>query len=403
MNFLYEHQEKAVEKMFNGCVLNGGTGSGKSRTGLYYYFKEQGGSIISDKYIPMNDPKDLYIITIAKKRDDLEWDDELAPFLLCRDSNLNYYDNTIVVDSWQNIKKYSNIQGAFFIFDEEKVCGTGAWAKAFLKITSKNDWIMLSATAGDNWQDYETLFIANNFFHNRKEMRENHYIYNRFSKYPKVDRYFNEGRLIRLRNKILIPMDFKRKTIPHHENIYCQYDIHTYKDLFKYRWNIYSDKPMMNAAELCYVARKLVNSDKSRETALLKLVQDYPRIIVYYSHDYERDILLNICYGENVEVAEYSGHKHEPIPESNKWIYIVNYSSGAEGFNCIKTNCIVFYSQTYSYKTLEQACGRIDRLTTTYKDLYYYHFKSRAGIDLAIAKSLDRKKKFNEGRFVKWD
>ena len=402
MSFLYEHQKEAVDKMFNGCVLNGGTGSGKSRTGLYYYFKEQGGYIDDENYISMKKPKDLYIITIAKKRDDLEWEDEMAPYLLSTNSDANFYDNKVVVDSWQNIKKYIDVKNAFFIFDEEKICGTGAWAKAFLKITRNNDWIMLSATVGDNWQDYETLFIANGFFKNRSEMRREHYVYNRFTKYPKVDRYINEGRLIRLRNHILIPMDFERHTIQHHETVYCKYDSNTYKDLFRFRWNIYTDEPMTTPAELCYCARKLVNSDESRQVALLELAEQYPRMIVFYSHDYEREILLSLYYGEGFEVAEYNGHKHEPIPDSSKWIYIVNYSSGAEGFNCTKTNCIVFYSQTYSYKTLKQACGRIDRLNTGYRDLYYYHLKSRAGIDLAISSALNKKKKFNEGKFVKW-
>lgn len=402
MSFLYKHQEEAVGKMFNGCILNGGTGSGKSRTGLYYYFKEQGGRIKDQDYIPMKNPKDLYIITVAKKRNDLEWDGELSPYLLSTNPEVNYYDNKVVVDSWNNIKKYANVKNAFFIFDEDKICGTGSWAKAFLKITKHNDWIVLSATAGDVWQDYETIFIANGFFKNRSQMRREHYVYSRYTKYPKVERYFNEGGLIRLRNKILIPMEFERHTTQHHETVYCQYDVHTYKDLFKYRWNIYTDQPMQNAAELCYVARKLVNSDESRQVALLQLAEEYPRIIVFYSHDYERDILLNLYYGDGVEVAEYSGHKHEPIPDSNKWVYVVNYSSGAEAWNSTKTNCIVFFSQTYSYKTLQQACGRIDRLTTSYKDLYYYHFKSRSGIDLAISKALSKKKKFNEGKFVRW-
>ena len=125
-------------------------------------------------------------------------------------------------------------------------------------------------------------------------------------------------------------------------------------------------------------------------------------MIVFYSFDYERDILLNLAYGENVSVAEYSGHAHEAIPKTDRWVYLVNYSAGAEGFNCITTNCIVFYSQTYSYKTLLQATGRIDRLNTPYDDLYYYHLKSRSPIDLAIGKALKEKKTFNERRFTGW-
>lgn len=400
-SFLYPHQYDAVERMFNGCILNGGTGSGKSRTSLYYYFTKFGG-VMEPDYIPMKKPKDLYIITVAKKRDDLEWDGELTPFLLSRDPELNHYDNKVIVDSWQNIKKYSDVKGAFFIFDEDKICGKGAWSKAFLKIAKNNDWIVLSATSGDRWEDYETIFIANKFFRNRTEMRENHYIYNRFTKYPQVTGYRNEGRLIRLRNKILIDMDFERHTTQHHEDIYCNYDIHKYKYVMRNRWDIYKNEPIQQASGLCYTLRRVVNEDESRQVALLELVEEYPRIIVFYSHDYERDILLGMHYGDGVEVAEYSGHKHEAIPKSNRWVYVVNYTSGAEAWNTVATNCIVFYSQTYSYKTLHQACGRIDRLTTSYKDLYYYHFKSRSGIDLAISKALSKKKKFNERKWVGW-
>lgn len=400
-SFLYPHQYDAVERMFNGCILNGGTGSGKSRTSLYYYFTKFGG-VMEPDYIPMKKPKDLYIITVAKKRDDLEWDGELTPFLLSRDPELNHYDNKVIVDSWQNIKKHSDVKGAFFIFDEDKICGKGAWSKAFLKIAKNNDWIVLSATSGDRWEDYETIFIANKFFRNRTEMRENHYIYNRFTKYPQVTGYRNEGRLIRLRNKILIDMDFERHTTQHHEDIYCNYDIHKYKYVMRNRWDIYKNEPIQQASGLCYTLRRVVNEDESRQVALLELVEEYPRIIVFYSHDYERDILLGMHYGDGVEVAEYSGHKHEAIPKSNRWVYVVNYTSGAEAWNTVATNCIVFYSQTYSYKTLHQACGRIDRLTTSYKDLYYYHFKSRSGIDLAISKALSKKKKFNERKWTGW-
>lgn len=403
MPFLYEHQKDAIDRMFNGCVLNGGTGSGKSRTGLYYYFKEQGGAIENKNYVEMKNPKDLYIITVAKKRDDLEWDSELTPYWLSRDPKFNHYKNKVVVDSWQNIKKYISVKGSFFIFDEDKITGSGAWAKAFLEITKHNDWIVLSATVGDTWQDYETLFIANGFFKNRTEMRRNHYRYSRYiTKFPKIEGYMNEGRLIRLRNKILIDMDFDRHTKQHHQDIWCDYDRETYRNIMRTRWNIFKNEPIQNAAELCYLLRRVVNSDDSRQTKLLMLKEMYPRIIIFYSHDYEREILLDLYYGDGVEVAEYTGHKHQPIPDSKEWVYIVNYTSGAEAWNTVATNCIVFFSQTYSYKTLIQACGRIDRLTTSYTDLYYYHFKSRSNIDTAISNALKRKKNFNEGNFVKW-
>lgn len=402
-SLLYPHQKEAIGKMFDGCILNGGVGSGKSITGLYYYFSQYGGSIDPD-HIPMKTkkPPDLYIITTAKKRNDNEWEHELNRFRLSTHSDLNYYNNKVIVDSWQNIKKYSNIRGAFFIFDEDKITGTGAWAKAFLKITKFNRWIILSATAGDRWEDYETVFIANGFFRNRTEMRDMHYVYNRFTNYPQVDRYINEGRLIRLRNKILIDMDFERPTVPHHEDIYVRYNIPKYKDAIRLRWDPYRNEPIQQAAGLCYVLRRIVNEDESRKEALLNLFNKHPRMIIFYNFDYERELLLNLDYGKDVEIAEYSGHAHQPIPESKSWVYLVQYTAGAEGFNCIKTNCIVFYSQNYSYKVMTQAAGRIDRLNTPYKDLYYYHIKSRSGIDLAISKALSKKKKFNEKKFANW-
>lgn len=392
----------AVKKMRNGCILNGGVGTGKSRTGIYYYFKEQGGWIENGDYTPMKTPKDLYIITTAMKRDSLEFEGELTYFLMSTDPDLNYYDNKIVVDSWNNIKKYKNVYGAFFIFDEQRVVGKGAWVKAFLDIARKNNWILLSATPGDTWQDYRPVFIANGFYRNKTEFDREHIVYDHRVKFPRIDRYLNTGRLIRYRNQILIDMDFSRKTIPHHEDVYVKYDISMYKDVSKLRWNPYKNEPIVNASELCYVWRKIVNSDETRQAALLEIYEKHPRMIVFYNFDYELDILKSLYYGEDVVIAEWNGHKHQPIPDSDKWVYLVQYTAGAEGWNCIKTNCIVFYSQNYSYKIMQQSAGRIDRLNTPYTDLYYYHLKSRSGIDLAISRALSEKKKFNESKYVKW-
>lgn len=399
--FLYPHQQDAVERMFDGCILNGGVGSGKSRTGLYYYFKEYGGSKDAD-YVDMTNPSDLYIITTAKKRNDKEWEGEMVPFLLTTNPEVAYYKNKVVVDSWQNIKKYINVTNAFFIFDEDHVTGNGAWVKAFLKIARSNRWIILSATSGDRWEDYIPVFVANGFYRNITEFRREHFVYARYSQYPKVERILNEGRLIRLRNKILIDMDFKRITVPHHEDVYVRYDVSKYKDAMRNRWDPYKNEPIQQASGLCYVLRRIVNTDESRQRTLLELFEDHPKMIVFYNFDHERDILLNLHYGDNVEIAEYSGHAHQPIPDGDKWVYLVNYNAGAEGFNCIKTDTIVFYSQNYSYKTMIQAAGRIDRLNTPFTDLYYYHLKSRSGIDLAISKALANKRKFNETKFVKW-
>lgn len=399
---LRDCQEEAIEQMHNGCILCGGVGSGKSRTALAYYFRECGGDW-KNGYSPMTKPRDLYIITTAHKRDTLEWEEEFGPFLITKNKEISYYkDLNVVVDSWNNIKKYSNVYGAFFIFDEQRVCGKGAWVKAFLKIVRKNKWILLSATPGDTWSDYIPVFIANGFYKNKSEFINDHVVYARYAKYPKIDRYIGTGKLIRLRDSILVDIDLKRHTVPHHEDVYVTYDIPKYKDAMRLRWDPFKNEPIQQAAGLCYVLRKIVNSDESRQLALLELFEKHPKMIIFYNFDYELDILKKIHYGDGVEIAEWNGHAHQPIPSGDKWVYLVQYTAGAEGWNCIKTNVIVFYSQNYSYKIMQQSAGRIDRLNTKFVDLYYYHLKSRSGIDLAISRALSNKKKFNETKFVKW-
>ena len=403
---LYDYQLKAIRQMKNGCILCGGVGSGKSITALSYYYLQQGGEetfLDGGDYIPMGDPpKDLYIITTARKRDTCEWEGELSHFLLSPNPDVNLYMNRVVIDSWNNIAKLSEIQGAFFIFDEQRVVGSGSWVKAFLKIAKANQWILLSATPGDTWQDYIPVFLANGFYKNKTEFLREHVVYSRFCKFPKVDRYLNTGRLIRLRNSILINMDFKRKTISHHEDIYVPYCIEKYKDICRTRWNPWENKPIENAAEFCYALRKTVNSDESRQTAVLEILEKHPRCIIFYNFDYELQLLKDLGYGEAVEIAEWNGHKHQPIPDSKSWVYLVQYNAGAEGWNCIKTDTMLFYSQNYSDKVMVQSGGRIDRLNTPYTDLYFYHLKSRSGIDLAISKALKNKKKFNESGFANW-
>lgn len=415
--FLRDYQMDAVNKMSNGCILNGGVGSGKSRTGLYYYFKENGGSIDPD-YIPMHKPKPLYIITTAMKRDSLEWEGELANYLLSTDHKKNGLNGcvNIAIDSWNNIKKYADVKDSFFIFDEDRVTGSGAWVKAFLKIAKANDWIILSATPGDTWQDYIPVFLANGFYKNKTEFTREHCVYSRYTKWPQIEKYINTGRLIRLRNKILIDMDFHRNTVRHHEDVYCRYDIPKYKDAIRNRWDPYKNEPIQQASGLCYVLRRIVNEDESRVVALLEILEKTPRAIIFYNFDYERDMLLHLFYDyedyddfiepeahTGYEVAEWTGHAHQPVPKSDRWVYLVQYTAGCEGWNCVDTNTIIFYSQNYSYKVMEQACGRIDRLNTKFVDLYYYHLKSRSGIDLAISKAIDKKKKFNERKWAGWD
>lgn len=411
--FLRDYQMDAVNRMRNGCILNGGVGSGKSRTSLYYYFKEHGGSIDPD-YIPMKNPRDLYIITTARKRDTMEWERELVPFLMYgQDESDSLYSHKIVIDSWNNIKKYAKVYGAFFIFDEQKVSGTGVWVKTFLNIARKNQWILLSATPGDKWEDYRPVFQANGFYKTKTEFTSEHIRYDPYCKnYPRVIGYMNEGRLRYYRDMLLVDMDFQRKTIPHHEDIYVKYDIPMYREVGKTRRNPYKtvtwddgsvhQAPIVNAADLCYTWRRIVNSDESRQVALLEILENHPKAIVFYSYDYELEILKDLSYGPNVTIAEWNGHKHEPIPKTDAWVYLVQYSAGAEGWNCIETDTTIFFSQQYSYKILEQSRGRIDRMNTPFTDLYYYYIKSRSGIDLAISNALAKKKNFNEGNWVKW-
>ena len=410
--FLRDYQMHAVEKMSNGCILNGGVGSGKSRTGLYYYFKEQGGSFENRKYIPMKNPKDLYIITTAMKRDSHEWEGELANYHISINKEATYYkDLKVVIDSWNNIKKYVEVTNAFFIFDEDRVTGSGTWVKSFYKITKNNDWIILSATPGDTWEQYIPVFVANGFYRNKTEFAREHIIYSRFTKYPQIDRYIGLNRLLRLRNKILVDMDFHRDTISHHEDVFVHYDISKYKDVIRTRWDPFKNEPIQQASGLCYVLRKIVNTDESRIVALMEILEKTPRAIIFYNFDYELEMLKHLfwdCdgveggYFEDYKVAEWNGHAHQPIPDSKKWVYLVQYTAGCEGWNCIKTDTIIFFSQNYSYKVVQQASGRINRMNTPYTDLYYYHIISRSGIDLAIRKALDQKKKFNESRWVKW-
>ena len=403
---LRDYQLEAINKMKNGCILNGGVGSGKSLTSLSYYYLQNEGSVrflMGEEYIPMNSkPMDLYIITTARKRDTFEWEGEMSHFLLSTHDECNMYDNKVIVDSWNNIQKYKNVTDSFFIFDEQRVVGSGAWVKAFLSIAKKNKWILLSATPGDTWSDYIPVFIANGFYKNKTEFMREHAVFSRFSKYPKIEKFIGTGRLIRQRREILVDMKFKRETVQHHCDIFVTYDSTTYKDVMKRRWDIWNDQPITNAGGLCYALRKIVNTHDSRSTKLLELFDTHKKIIVFYNFDYELEILKSLYFGEDVIVAEWNGHKHEPTPTGNKWVYLVQYTAGAEGWNCITTDTIVFYSLNYSYKIMHQSAGRIDRLNTPYTDLYYYYLKTRSGIDLAIERALNDKKKFNESSFIKF-
>lgn len=399
---LYDYQLDAVKRMHNGCILCGGVGSGKSRTALAYYYILNGGEVNTKEYVPMKNkkPPNLIIITTARKRDTLEWEQEMLPFLFSTDKKLSPYDHTVAIDSWNNIKRYADIKDAFFIFDEQRVVGKGVWVTNFIKITKNNQWIMLSATPGDTWTDYIPVFIANGFYKNRSEFLREHVIFSRFSTYPKIDRYINVGRLIRLRNRILVEMDFNRITKSHNYYIDCAYDKETYREIIKRRWDVYKDQPIKNAAELCGLLRKLVNLDPSRFEITMELVEHCKKCIIFYNFDYELYALIELFSTEGITYAQWNGHKHQDIPDGDSWVYLVQYNAGAEGWNCTKCDTIIFFSQSYSYKMMIQAAGRIDRLNTPYLDLYYYHLKSKSSIDNSIYSTVKRKKNFNERKFI---
>ena len=397
---LYDYQLDAVRRMKNGCILCGGVGSGKSRTALAYYFMKNGGEL-GDEYYPMSDPpQDLIIITTARKRDTLEWEGECAPFLISPDRSAGLYQHRVVVDSWNNIGKYKEEKNSFFIFDEQRVVGRGEWVKSFLKIARYNDWILLSATPGDSWQDYIPVFVANGFYKNRTQFNSEHIVWDHHVRFPKVDRYINTGRLIRLRDSILVDMDFQRNATSHHIDIFADYNTAQYKRILRDRWNIWDERPLETGGELCYALRRIVNSDESRPRAVMDILADHPKAIIFYGFDYELDILKSLHYAEGTTISEWNGHKHQPVPDGKRWVYLVQYTAGCEGWNCIKTDTVIFYSQNYSYKVMEQASGRIDRLNTPFSDLYYYHLKSHASIDVSISRALKAKRDFNIGRFV---
>lgn len=382
-------QEKALANLRNGSILCGGTGSGKSITALaYYYTKICDGSIKPWKQMTKG-PK-LYIITTAMKRDKLEWEDECCRFIL----------NPEKVDSWNNIKKYVDIENAFFIFDEQRVVGYGPWTKAFWKITKKNQWILLSATPGDKWEDYAPVFIANGFYKNITEFRREHCVYSRYTKYPKITGYMREGLLIFYRNKILVPMDYKKPAQSHYIDVICDYNKDAFTKVYKSHWNVYEDCPIVNGSEWCKLQRMVVNSDQRRVEKFRKLINEIPKAVVFYNFDYELELLRKVAEEESLIFAEWNGHKHEPIPETDRWLYLVQYNAGSEGWNCIKTNAIIFYSLNYSYRMMKQAAGRIDRSNTPFKDLYFYTLRSRSPIDNSISMTVKKKKTFNETAYI---
>lgn len=390
---LREHQVKARDELRNGSILYGLVGTGKSRTAVAYY----------EKY---ESPKDVYVITTAKKRDSWDWEREFGAIACGTEHSAH---GRLVVDSWNNIHKYIDIEGAFFIFDEQRLVGTGAWVKAFYKIVkrnttlhvestvaeSKNNWILLSGTPGDTWMDYAPVFIANGFFKNITEFRAKHVIMEPFSKFPKIKGYLNETKLELMRNHVLVEMPYEKHTKRMLNEWPVAHDKEAFKQVAINRWNIYEDRPILDVAEMFRLMRRVVNEDPSRVQEVLKLQKMHKKLIVFYTFDYELDALRQ-GIGCKVPQAEWNGHKKEAIPDTDEWIYLVQYVAGAEGWNCTETDAMVFYSQTYSWKNFEQAQGRIDRLDTPFTNLYYYVLMSDSLIDRAIKRSLGEKELFNE-------
>lgn len=382
---LQPHQKTALRLLHNGAILWGGVGSGKSRVAIAYYLEHEA-------------PKDLYVITTAKKRDALDWTGEAA--------RKSIGPPVLTVDSWNNIEKYAGVKDSFFIFDEQRLVGKGAWVKAFLKIAKHNNWIMLTATPGDTWMDYIPVFIANGFYKNRTEFIREHVVYRPFAKYPAVDHYVGLNRLVRHRLAVLVHMPYTKQTRRHAKTERVEYDVDLLEQAIKNRWHIYENRPMRDIAELFIVGRRIVNSDPSRAAVIRRLLKEYPKLIVFYNFDFELEILRGIGAKAEAVFAEYNGHKHEEIPEAAQWLYAVQYMAGAEGWNCIETNAMAFFSMTYSYKMWEQAHGRIDRMNTPYLDLYYHVLRSNSVIDRVIWQSLKAKKSFNvkgfDEKILKW-
>ena len=375
---LYPHQEEAISKLKNGNILLGDIGSGKSLTSLVYYIRKES-------------PKDLVIITTAKKRDNREWESDIL--------KAGLDPEPVTIDSWNNIKKYIKLANCFFIFDEQRLVGTGTWVKSFWKIAARNHWILLTATPGDKWEDYFPVFKANGFYKTKTEFRDLHMVFDPYCHY-RVKGYLHTGTLLKFKNQIVVPMRYKREATRLTQNIICDYDKEKEKFILRNRWDIYKEEPIQQAASLCYVLRRLVNTDKSRIKKLDNIFSLHKKLIIFYNFDYELELLREWCTKNHINFSEWNGHNHNDILDDKpNWVYLVQYAAGNEGWNCITCDTIIFYSNNYSYKIMKQAAGRIDRMNSPFDTLYYFHLTSRSRIDMAISLALSKKKKFNESAF----
>lgn len=388
-DLLMPHQLEVIEKLDNGKILHGSVGDGKTFAIMGYYVAKE---------LPKW-PRDIYVITTAKKRDLLDWEKAAAQFAIGTIPE-ETIGGVLSVDSWNNLKNYTEIQDAFFIFDEQRLIGSGEWVKAFIKIAKNNRWVMLSATPGDTWMDYVPVFVANGYYKNRTEFKRKHVIYDSYYvKYPKIKGYINEFKLELLRNEVLVEMPFIKHTIRHMNYTDVGYDKRDYNRIKLERWNIFDQLPVKDAAEKWRLMRRVVNQDPSRLAKLREIITWHPRLIVWYNFNYELNILLDLA-GE-IPTSQYNGHVHDPVPEGDNWVYLVQYVAGAEAWDCTATDAMVLYSLPDSYKNFSQCLGRIDRLNTPYTDLFYYLLVSDSIVDVARKASLESKKNFNEKRFIK--
>ena len=406
MTVVYRPEQiQAVRQLQNGSILAGGVGSGKTLTSLAWYLTsvcnaasfEKGGSLAKKK---VEGSPTLYVITTAKKRDSLEWEEEAARLGLSTDPACSFTGSSIVVDSWNNIGKSSDREHAVFFFDEQRASGSGRWVKEFLKITKKNTWLLLSATPGDVWMDYLPVFMAHGFFRTRTEFMEDHVIFDRFAKYPKVKRYIGEAKLQRLRRSILVEMPVERHTTRERETVYCDYDRDLYKWVVKNRMDPWTEEPLRDAGGVCRILRKVVSDNDWRSEQAKRILSSNERVIVFYNYNYELDRILAVAESLGLPTAQWNGHRHDAIPAESRWVYICQYTSAAEGWNCTSTDTVLFWSLNYSWRVTEQCEGRIDRLNTPYSRLKYYFLESHSSIDEAVRRSLSSKKVFNERAFV---
>lgn len=373
---MYEYQLEAINKLQSGMILWGNVGSGKSRTSLYFYCKNYSN-------------KKLLIITTAQKRNNGEWLEECKVFGL-----------KPIIDSWNNIRKYEKYENYFIIFDEDHLTGYGAWSKTFIKMAKCNDWLVLTGTPGDNYSEFMTVFIAKGWYKNKRDFEENHVIYSRYSKYPKVDRYINQGLLEKHRRDILVKMFIEKRPRVHKEIVITQYDISKYKKAYKDKRDE-NNKPFKNATAFCLYLRKICNEDESKIVKVRELLLKHNKVIIFYNYIYEKEILLKLLKTmKTFNVGEYNGQHHDDIPIGERWAYLCQYTAASEGWNCLLCDTMIFFSMSYSYKSMEQAAGRINRVNTPYKDLYYYYLRTTSSIDLSINRALSTKRNFNESTFI---